>query len=418
MRLNVFFTFIIFLGLTINLTAQDVSPFDLAINEIQKKMQAIDSEFTSIKHVDNPNPEVLVSKPELFDLVIEKGELIWEKYKLRSDLKVLIATFKTFKTAARGLELAAVNGDSDMREMVETKSAGIFEGCIRSTLEGYNLTNGQRMFEEATILMDRHSKLNDYLAKPGSVEILEREGAPKFTDYLDYLSVDNKAMIEYFIGDKMIYATILWSGGMNQLQVADKQKVLANIKKLQESMREIPTEDKLAQNYTDFTTSSLLLSQLLFNHPLNTIPDSITSIVIIPDGEINAIPFDLLLTKTSQNSSNSFALDDNEYVMENYFLSYAKSSQAMILDKISMNEEALQSKMNEKLDVLKDPTKNHPSQWTSLLPAIEYEITGMPDSDNGNKLSEKGNNKMIYFGLGLLAAIAVFFFTTRKSRNA
>ena len=52
------------------------------------------------------------------------------------------------------------------------------------------------------------------------------------------------------------------------------------------------------------------------------------------------------------------------------------------------------------------------------MPAIEDGITTVANSDNGNKVSEQGNNKMIYFGFGLLVAIAIFFFTTRKARNA
>lgn len=410
-RITFLLTVLFCLGSFFIVNAQIVSDLDEAITAVHNKMQAVDEEFTNNYLSRNPAPESFAKHPELFDLLIEKGDLIWKKYKTSPNVNTLIQGFKTFVAGVRGLEVAAQSDNSRSREIARLKHTHIFEGCIRSTLEGYNMSNGKPMFEQALTLMERYDRLSDYLAESGSVNILEKEELPTLVQYNEYLRKHNMAMIEYFVGHQMIYTAIVWPDGISQLQVNDKQKLLDNIRKLQSSMDEVPPKDvdMVAQNHNDFTSSASVISQMLFNYAANTIPDSISSIVIIPNKEINRIPFDLLLRSTKENTVNSFAFEDQDYVVKNYDISYAKSSMDMLSNPTPINEKL----HKEKIALLSDPTKRHPSYWKSLLPEIKeivFDESGIDVNEN-----EEGGFKMIYFVLGFVLAFALFFFGRKKS---
>ena len=413
MRVNVFFTFLILLGLVVNVQAQDLAQINKSLQEIQAKMKAFDSEMPT----GNPKAEVMAANPELFDLSLEKGELSWKKYKLSPGMKTLINSYQAYHAAVKGLEYAATNNsNAKIRNIVATKGTKIFEGCIRGTLEGYNMTNGVPMYERAVVLMERYERLNAQFGKPGTSKILTKEELPTLAKYFEYLQQEKKAMVEYFVGDQMILGTITWPGGMGQIQVPNKQKTLDNIKKLQGAMQAVPATDQLAQNYADFTSSSLTLSQLLFNHALNIIPDSIKSIVVIPRKDLKAVPFDLLLRSESKNSNNSFSLEDHDYVMESYNISYANSSLGMINGEVSAIEEGV----NDKLSLLKDPSQSHPANWKSLLPRGGADVvvgetrTAFNESEDMSD-NESGGFKPMYLILGFLVGFALFFFGRKKS---
>ncbi len=144
------------------------------------------------------------------------------------------------------------------------------------------------------------------------------------------LAQNNEALIEYFVGEEMIYAFVVWKDGLEVVELKDQQEVFSKIETLRKAISQVPEDDAVLQNYQDFSTSAHYLYQSILEPIISLMPQKIKSLKIIPDGEFNYIPFDALLVKAADPQVPYFSTDHLDYVLEEYIISYDYSATWML----------------------------------------------------------------------------------------
>jgi len=117
---------------------------------------------------------------------------------------------------------------------------------------------------------------------------------------------DKSAVLEYFVGDSSIYV----------LAVQKEQSKLYKIKKpgnwssiidVFRNVVSLPDKKAKANPYTkklfkQFSQNAYTLFQLLLKEPYTDLNNNVKHLKIIPDAELNYIPFDILLTQVADTS--------------------------------------------------------------------------------------------------------------------
>jgi len=150
---------------------------------------------------------------------------------------------------------------------------------------------------------------------------------------------DKTALLEYFVGDSAIYI----------LSIQKDQSKLYQIKKAKNWQQTVDNflstlnpKEVMKDEYTDelfkaFTQNSHILYQNLLQQPLADLNESITNLQIIPDAELNYIPFDLLLIEQADEKEVDYrALP---YLFKQKAISYAYSSALLLENEIENKEE-------------------------------------------------------------------------------
>jgi len=134
------------------------------------------------------------------------------------------------------------------------------------------------------------------------------------------------ALLEYFVGDSAIYI----------LSVLKDHSRLYKVKKPEDWKRMI---DNLKQNISNvfqndkalFAKQARNLGCLLLNQLLCELPDGISHLQIIPDAELNYIPFEILLTQDVPKDSIQYK--KLPYLLKQKSVSYAYSSALLLENK-------------------------------------------------------------------------------------
>lgn len=134
--------------------------------------------------------------------------------------------------------------------------------------------------------------------------------------------VDSTALIEYFVGNKKLYVFYV-----------DNKKFFCNEYKLDSTMFNhirYLRQGIENQNFELYSMSAAFLYEPLLKN-LNV--TGINHLIIIPDGPLASIPFEVLLTKPAKTKEYS----DLDYLIKTFTISYAYSS-ALLLQKDSFRE--------------------------------------------------------------------------------
>ena len=156
---------------------------------------------------------------------------------------------------------------------------------------------------------------------------------PNLTLLQNHLKKNNQALIEYFVGDKNLYAFVLWSDGINVFTVEDPNALFSQVGMLKNAITQLPADAEVLQNYQDYAAAAYFLYQQLLEPAIKFLPKDIHALKIIPDYHLNYIPFDLLLTKPANPNIAHFSPDYLAYVLNNYQISYDYSATLMLKSK-------------------------------------------------------------------------------------
>jgi len=132
---------------------------------------------------------------------------------------------------------------------------------------------------------------------------------PKIKTLQADLTTDNQTFIEYFVGQKYIHALIV-AEDRYELKTWKKPKQLTEkIRTLRSAIYEESNYNEQANTFTEY--AHRLYQELV--EPLGDLPERL---VIIPDGVLNYLPFDVLLTKkpeyTGTYQSHNYLLYDKQ----------------------------------------------------------------------------------------------------------
>ncbi len=132
---------------------------------------------------------------------------------------------------------------------------------------------------------------------------------------------ENMAFVEYFMGDSQVYAFLITK---DDIQLESSPKV-AEIQTAIAGLREAIVLKKDDQAYL---SNARLLYRHLLENILDTKTNNIKRLIIVPDGGLAYIPFDILLEKElseEQIATVNYRRDAMPYLLNRYAISYAYS---------------------------------------------------------------------------------------------
>lgn len=178
-------------------------------------------------------------------------------------------------------------------------------------------------------------------------------------DHLQTLLPKGSLLLEYFAGDSVIY---LFAVTANQYEVFSIPKDDLFNKSIAEFRQHINSggiKGQLDESFSAFTTSAGYLYDILLKQALTAVSgnESINQLIIIPDGDLCYVPFDVFLTDMKSGVHGNY--NALEYLIKKYSISYGYSA---TLNFIKYNSRA------QKLNLLAfAPSYQQPDSVTSVV---------------------------------------------------
>jgi len=231
------------------------------------------------------------------------------------------------------------------------------EGDLKTAINFYKKQlNDARVYEETQnidrfekLLFEEENKYDQLINNlesnyPGYYQLKYQQNEIQLKQAQNYLD-DATAMLEYFVGDSSIYILSIQKE-KSKLYKTTKPK---NWNELINNFRQSVTDVDLIQNQSQeafdiFTGSASELYTILLKQALEDLDADISHLKIIPDTELNYIPFDVLLTEQHVKATINYAT--LPYLLKKQTLSYAYS--------VALLFESIQHKNQQsKIDSLK-----------------------------------------------------------------
>jgi len=135
------------------------------------------------------------------------------------------------------------------------------------------------------------------------------------------------AIVEYFAGEYGIHVFIITRENISAVTLNDADAINKNIEQFREVTTLWHTAEQTDEAYLKFVSSSHALYNNLIKECLARIPgdNAINTLVIIPDGKLAYVPFELLLTDNAQSEAlgNYSSLP---YLIQKFTISYGYSA--------------------------------------------------------------------------------------------
>ena len=177
-------------------------------------------------------------------------------------------------------------------------------------------------------LRQQHNELIKHFDQEyaGYFKLKHNSSIVSIAELRDKILVKNTALLEYFTGKEKVY---IFSISLNELKVfsVDLQQ---GLEKMIQDMRAVLTHPPQSENFLSdcnhFGEHAVKLSEVLLHEPLQNLSANIDRLIIIPDGTLSYLPFEILLTKTPQENPTNFSPDNFNYLLLDYSISYAYSA--------------------------------------------------------------------------------------------
>lgn len=139
---------------------------------------------------------------------------------------------------------------------------------------------------------------------------------------------NESAILEYLVTDSCFYLIAITNKNIFLHKIDErKEKLNAKIKLLRTALTK---ESDNYQNFSQITKTSYWLYQRLIEPIQDNLGKSINELIIIPDGEMGNLPFEILLVEPTSPEFNAnqyfYHLEALHYLLEDYAISYDYSS--------------------------------------------------------------------------------------------
>lgn len=210
----------------------------------------------------------------------------------------------------------------------------------------------------------------------------------------------NTGLIEFFIGNKYIYIFCVSKDNASIIPVEITNQFQLSIKGLRKALTDLKMlVDDERSSYLLLAKNARTVYQNYLEPALKTM--DVERLILIPDGLLNYVPFDVLLTEKPNYQKVDFkALP---YLIKQYTINYHYSSTLKFFErkKVSTNGKmlAMASSYNKKLFVnRKDLTERHQRIRSSVgdLPGAKREVENLANSFNGQFLYGEDANEAAF----------------------
>ncbi|MEM9819870.1 MAG: CHAT domain-containing protein [Bacteroidota bacterium] len=136
----------------------------------------------------------------------------------------------------------------------------------------------------------------------------------------------NHALLEYFVGDEHLYVFQIDQQQIRVWEKAISPKLEGQIQRFRQLLQNPPRSESFEENFRQYTTLAHELYQYLLATPLEQLSSKAEHLIIVPDGQLNFIPFDLLISKKANTTKANYLPSNLDYLFEDYAISYSYST--------------------------------------------------------------------------------------------
>lgn len=163
---------------------------------------------------------------------------------------------------------------------------------------------------------------------PNYYQLKYQQNKININDVQNYLN-DDLAMLEYFVGDSSIYVLSIQKEKSKLYKIDKPLNLNEAINNFRKSITNIDlTQNSEQEAYNLFTKNGLELYNILLQKPIKDLEPNIKHLKIIPDAQLNYIPYDVLLTESA--NINQINYPNLSYLIKKQTLSYAYSASLLL----------------------------------------------------------------------------------------
>ncbi len=271
----------------------------------------------------------------------EALECYWLAYKNNRDERTLRQAFL----------LAEQNKARLLQDAIRSKTAKGIAGIpdtllsqerqLRSDLSFYRRAIAEERSQKAggdadKISLWKRQVFEKQQAHQKIVQQLEKD-YPRYTEYKyqstasgwkmlrEKLRHEDGALLEYFVGERQIFAFVLSAEQVHWHRIAEPAKVREAVFQLRGIVETAPDSRSFMTEMQRFHTLAYQLYQDLIAPLDGYFPSHTRGLRIVPDEWLNRLPFDLLLSQMPHDQDD-YAFGHNEYLLRRYTISYAYSA--------------------------------------------------------------------------------------------
>jgi CHAT domain-containing protein/tetratricopeptide (TPR) repeat protein len=214
-------------------------------------------------------------------------------------------------------------------------------------------------------------------------------------DVQHYLS-EGTVLLEYFIGNTNIYLFSISKKDFKLHQFKKDQDFENQITTLRKSLtdiKDLKVKKTSEQLFINFSSNAYSVFE---KYVSKAIPENTKELIIIPDGLLNYIPFDVLLSEKA--AAASFSYKNLAYLLHKYSVHYHYSASLMLYDikKTDSNGRLLAMAPTYQFndtDILSDERQKYIRNSVEELPGAKEEVRALQKIYSGNFLFGKDANE-------------------------
>ncbi len=163
-------------------------------------------------------------------------------------------------------------------------------------------------------------------------------GTPiKVKDIQQTLLDPQSAMLEYFTGDSSIYVFVISKNTFELIPLGSPEKIISSINEFRKILLDLDLFERDAKQAVRlYNEKATKLYQMILQQPLASIEEDIKHLIIVPDGQINSIPFEALTERLVNNQQINFATIP--YLLYHFSMHYVYSANLLAKNKIRQGQ--------------------------------------------------------------------------------
>ncbi len=145
-----------------------------------------------------------------------------------------------------------------------------------------------------------------------------------------FLENKNAAVVEYFFGKKTAYAFVVTADHFYVERLNDLDQIQETVLSLRELIQSMSFRTDAQSAYQNFVRDASVLYSLVLEAPLKNLDSTVDDLIIIPDGPLWLVPFEILLDDQATTDQVNFGSNNLPYLLKKYALTYAHSSRLLL----------------------------------------------------------------------------------------
>lgn len=189
---------------------------------------------------------------------------------------------------------------------------------------------------------------------------------------------NHSVLLEYFMGDSSITVLGISRSKRTFHSIAASNPEFSAVYRELDSIRNIVSgnhiydEEYSPEQYRTFIHSGYNLYNQLVGPVLDQLDENIRDLIIIPDGQLGYLPFELLISKLPEDTGQ-VDYKNLDYLVKKYVVRYDYST----------------SLLNENLKLAQLPVNSYDNEYTGFAP--DYSVSAVPDSNKTNDVYKAGS---------------------------